>query len=237
MLSFLERRLYPVRVWGFGNVTWLFAISALAGTVSCSGTGSESVPGTTPGGPALPSSSIVSNGTLAARSETTAAVTPVAILTSSADVDAADIAALEVPLTSDVAPVGDATASIEYNWNLSGNYSGLIKQWQDGVEQKGTISFSIFNAPPKPFFGGNGTIVIGGSSSNVLMQGRIVKTYEHSVALIFSLTFGPGETCSATGTARRYRHVFEGVLKSLPGSSGCASSTNNTTYFKVNPAT
>jgi len=186
---------------------------------------------------AVPSSSIVSSSPLVARSETTGTVASNAIFAPPGDLDATDIAALAIPLTSDVAPVGDATASIEYNWNLSGNYSGLIKQWQDGVEQKGTISFSIFNAPPKPFFGGNGTIVIGGSSSNVLMQGRIVKTYEHSVALLFSLTFGPGETCSATGTARRYRHVFEGVLKSLPGSSGCASSTNNTTYFKVNPAT
>jgi hypothetical protein len=187
--------------------------------------------------PAVPSSSIVSRSPLIAQSETTAAALPAAILSPSGDLDATDVAALDVPLTSDVAPAGDATESIEYNWNLTGNYSGLIKQWQDGVEQKGAFSFSIFNAPPKPFFGGNGTIVIGQSSSNVLMQGKIVKTYEHSVALTFSLSFGPGETCFVTGTARRYRHVFEGVLKSPVGGSECPPYTSFTTYFKVHPAT
>ena len=202
------------------------AIGALAGTVSCAGAGSGGATGASSGVPAV-----------SARSETTTAVAPDAILTSSGDLDATEIAALDVPLTSDVAPVGAARDAIAYNWNLTGTYDGLIKQWQDGVEQRGAFSFYIVNSPPKPFFGGHGTIVFGESSSDVLMQGRIVQTFEHSVALEFTLSFGPGETCVATGTARRYRHVFEGVLKSLPGSSGCATSTNNTTYFKVHPST
>ena len=226
-----------MRALGFGYVRSLFAIGALAGTVSCSGAGSGSAPGAFPGLLAVPSSSIVSSSPLVARSETTGTVASNAIFAPPGDLDATDIAALAIPLTSDVAPVGDATASIEYNWNLTGNYSGLIKQWQDGVEKRGTFSFSIFNSPPKPFFGGNGTIVIGQSSSAALMQGKIIQTFEHSVALTFSLSFGPGETCFATGTARRYRHVFEVVLKSPVGGLGCAPFTNSTTYFKVHPTT
>ena len=206
-----------MRALGFGYVRSLFAIGALAGTVSCSGAGSGSAPGAFPGLLAVPSSSIVSSSPLVARSETTGTVASNAIFAPPGDLD--------------------ATASIEYNWNLTGNYSGLIKQWQDGVEKRGTFSFSIFNSPPKPFFGGNGTIVIGQSSSAALMQGKIIQTFEHSVALTFSLSFGPGETCFATGTARRYRHVFEGVLKSPVGGLGCAPFTNSTTYFKVHPNT
>jgi len=200
-------------------------IATLVATAACSGGGA----------PAAAPSDAIPGAALTRTSPTTAAVQSLAAASDTEDVTPADIAAINAPASEDVPdPTGDAVTTDAYGWKLTGFYHGKLKGFvlnnPGSSESSGYLALHIDASLPSYTGTGEATEYGTGGTLSFTLSGSVGSYFAHGEYV--SMTAVDSNGCPASGTARRFPHLFEGVLNS----AGCGNNAKPVTYyFKVRP--
>jgi hypothetical protein len=200
-------------------------IATLLATAACSGGGA----------PATAPSNAMPAAALEPVSPTTA-VQSIAVASEADDITPADIAAIDAPASVDVPdPTGDEADASGYGWPLTGFYHGKLKGYSyngfgGNIEHSGYLAMHIDAHLPSYTGTGVATEYGTGATLSFTLSGPVASYFPHGEYLNMTAVDSTG--CPASGSARRYRYLFEGVLNS----AGCGANSHGTTYyFKVRP--
>ena len=209
-------------------------IATLVATAACSGGGA---PGAAPSD-AIPAAAFTRTSPTAAAVQSTASAAAVQSITAASDTDditPADIAAINAPASEDVPdPTGDAVTTDAYGWKLTGFYHGKLKGFvlnnPGSSESSGYLALHIDASLPSYTGTGEATEYGTGGTLSFTLSGSVESYFAHGESV--SMTALDSNGCPASGTARRFPHLFEGVLYS----AGCGNNAKPVTYyFKVRP--
>jgi hypothetical protein len=200
-------------------------VAALLATAACSGGGA----------PAAAPSDAIPAAALEPVSAA-AAVRSIAGASDADDITPADIAAINAPATEDVPdPTGDVADAPTWGWTLTGFYHGKLKGYSyngfgSNIEHSGYLAMHINATLPSYTGTGVATEYGTGNTLSFTLSGSVASYFRHGEYLDMTAVDSTG--CPASGSARRYRYLFEGVLYS----AGCGANAHATTYyFKVRP--